>query len=355
MSYPAIIEPSDHSGMEVVQGYNQSDTTLATWAFSILSALKAHGFDHQILVDRCHIDMTLEHNADARVPITLTRDMMAMAIQITGDPSFGLQVARQTRPTSWHGLGYGIYASNTIRDCFDRIQKYSRIFSTSGYTHYREEGDCFVVELQIHSACSDIISASQIEAILATFVLTYRHLCHDRFPLQKVTIPSSKPNNIQNYERMFKCPIEFDAPVTSLYVPIESVDYRLASANQTLAKESDNICEQYLAQMDQPDLITQISQYIVKNLHKGDPSIQEVSQALNYSARSLQRKLTSQNTSFKEVIENLKLRLAIQYISQSNLPISEISFRLGFSHTSNFSRAFKRWTGKGPTEYRMKY
>ena len=63
-------------------------------------------------------------------------------------------------------------------------------------------------------------------------------------------------------------------------------------------------------------------------------------------------KLEQRNTSYKEVLEDLRSTLAQQYMAQQNMPITEITFLLGFSDTSSFSRAFRRWTGKSPSSYR---
>ena len=109
-----------------------------------------------------------------------------------------------------------------------------------------------------------------------------------------------------------------------------------------------------LARLDRNDIVRQIEANIVELLPTGDCSRDMIASRLNMSPRSLLNKLEQRNTSYKEILENLRSTLAQQYIEQQDMPITEITFLLGFSDTSSFSRAFRRWTGKSPSDYRAK-
>ena len=85
---------------------------------------------------------------------------------------------------------------------------------------------------------------------------------------------------------------------------------------------------------------------------KGAPSIDLVAEKLNFSQRSLQRKLNDSGTSYKHLVENIRQAMAEQYLNQNQLSLGEISYLLGFANVANFSRAFKRWKGISPGAYR---
>jgi AraC-like DNA-binding protein len=92
---------------------------------------------------------------------------------------------------------------------------------------------------------------------------------------------------------------------------------------------------------------------IVDRLSSGVVTKQQAAEGVHMSPRNLQAKLATQNTSFQEILETTRQSLAMGYIEQSSISITEISYLLGFSDLSNFTRAFKRWTNKSPTEFRQ--
>ena len=126
----------------------------------------------------------------------------------------------------------------------------------------------------------------------------------------------------------------------------------MPTGNVELAHANDKIVKDYLSHLDRTHVAMQVKSKIVDLLSSGMVTEQDMASALNLSLRSLQRKLREENTSYKEILEETRRDLANKYIQNSRLTISEISFLLGFSEISNFSRAFKRWNGRPPSEFR---
>jgi len=109
----------------------------------------------------------------------------------------------------------------------------------------------------------------------------------------------------------------------------------------------------YLHRLDKDDIVNRVCTCLVELLPMGEPSRETVAEALNISLRSLQRKLQEDGTSYKDLLDKVRQDLAEQFIGQSHISLGEISFRLGFATSSSFSRAFKRWMGMPPGEYRQ--
>ena len=103
------------------------------------------------------------------------------------------------------------------------------------------------------------------------------------------------------------------------------------------------------------NLAMQVRAKIIEGLPDGGPSQEKIAQTLNTSLRSLQRRLRDEDTNFKNLLSETRQQLALQYLSDSSRSIGEITYPLGFSEPSNFTRAFKRWTGKSPGEFRSHY
>ena len=108
----------------------------------------------------------------------------------------------------------------------------------------------------------------------------------------------------------------------------------------------------YLARFDRDSLTMQVRSRIIERLHDGTPNQETIAQSLNVSLRSLQRKLNDEDTNFKTLLESTRRELALHYIRETHRSLGEITYLLGFSEPSNFTRAFKRWTGVSPIVYR---
>lgn len=104
--------------------------------------------------------------------------------------------------------------------------------------------------------------------------------------------------------------------------------------------------------MDRSDIVMQVKAQLTDNLSSGNMTETHLAELLNMSQRSLQRRLEEKKQNYKALLEETRYELAVQYVNNSRLSFNEITYLLGFSEASNFSRAFKRWTGKSPRQYR---
>jgi len=129
----------------------------------------------------------------------------------------------------------------------------------------------------------------------------------------------------------------------------------LPTGNADMLRASDKIITDYLAHLRRNDIAVQVKSKLIESLSAGQPTQESIATALNMSTRNLQRRLHLEGTSFKMLLDEIRKDLSQQYIKNSNLSINEITFMLGFSEPANFTRAFKRWTGHSPSEYRLSH
>ena len=146
--------------------------------------------------------------------------------------------------------------------------------------------------------------------------------------------------------------MEFSAPDNVLYFSKESLEAHLLTANPRLARINDRAITEYLAQFDKESTAMRVRAKLIGLLSAGNVTQQEVADSLHMSLRTLQRKLSDENTSYKDLLDETRKQLANQYLRQACLSVSEVTYLLGFSEPSNFARAFKRWTGRTPSEFR---
>jgi AraC-like DNA-binding protein len=113
------------------------------------------------------------------------------------------------------------------------------------------------------------------------------------------------------------------------------------------------LSKEYLARFERGSIKLQVEARLVEQLSSGHATQESIAKALNLSPRTLQRKLKEEGTTYKQLLDTTRRELAAQYVKESHLSVNEITFLLGFSEPANFSRAFKRWTGVSPSQYRL--
>ena len=154
------------------------------------------------------------------------------------------------------------------------------------------------------------------------------------------------------FAEMFGPSIEYNAADNRLCFDNEQINRPLTTANPELARINDQTVVDYLARFDRSSIAMQVRSRIIEQLPDGIPRQENIAETLHVSLRSLQRRLKEEETSYKDLLEDTRQALALQYLRESHRSIGEITYLLGFSEPSNFTRAFKRWTGKTPAEHR---
>ena len=169
-----------------------------------------------------------------------------------------------------------------------------------------------------------------------------------------VALQRPPPPCKDEFADIFGPSIEYGATVNRLCFDSEQVSQPLTSANQELARINDQAVAAYLARFDRDSIAMQVRSKIIEYLPGGVPRQGNIAEVLQMSLRSLQRRLKEEETSFKDLLEDTRKALAVKYLRESHRSIGEIAYLLGFSESGNFNRAFKRWTGKTPGEFRTK-
>ncbi len=324
-------------------------TALTSWARAIARALEREGVDSAALFARAGLSHTALDDPNARYPVDATTRLWRLAVTATGDDAFGLMVARNVGPTTFHALGYALGASTTLHEAFDRVLRYFRVVTDAADLEFGEVGDCYRFGIV---AAEAVPAAEALDAFAALMVRMCRGLYVREFSPVRVCLRRSVPRNRAAFDRLFRAPLEFDAPENAIYFPRAEFDRRLDGANPELARHNDEVLRRYLARLQQDDLPTRVCSTLAELLPHGDPGPGQIAQRLHLSERSLQRRLAEAQTSYSALLQQTREQLAQSYLCDRGISISEVAFLLGFGDVSSFTRAFRRWCGQSPSQFR---
>jgi AraC-like DNA-binding protein len=324
-------------------------TSLTSWGLAMAKALEARGHDAPRLFARAGLDFTALDDPEARYPVRATALLWRLAVEATGDPSFGLEVARHTSPTTFHALGFSLAASSSVREAFERVVRYYRLVSDAASIRFEERGVAYHVSVRTSPLAHPSIEA--IDAVMAVAVRLCRSLTDRQFAPLSVELRRPAPADPTPFLRCFRSPVTFDAAEDAMLLPRAKCDERIQGANPELARANDRIAAEALARWESSHLADRVRVVLLDGLPNGAQSQAEVARILGLSTRALQRRLAGESTSYGALVDATRRELALAYLREARHSMTDIGYLLGFSGAASFTRAFRRWTGKTPSEY----
>lgn len=326
-------------------------TTLASWTRALRRQLDALGLDSAALCREAGLDPSLLDDPNARYPLSATTRLWQLAVAASGDPALGLNTSRHVSPTTFHALGMAIVASSSLREVFERIVRYHQVVSDALELELRDVGDVCQFHLRLLPD-SHAPAAEAIDAFAAIYVRTCRNRLGREYAPLSVQLRRPAPADPQPWFDVFRAPVQFGAAEDVLAFASADLDQPLDDANPELAAHNEAVLQKRLDAL-QPDTVSRrLRRALEQCLPNGEPSAEVLAHGLHLSLRSLQRHLSDEGCSYEQVLAETRHGLAVQYLRDAACSISEIAYLLGFADSSSFSRAFKRWSGQSPSQYR---
>ncbi|MCO6055987.1 AraC family transcriptional regulator [Pseudomonas sp. MOB-449] len=326
-------------------------TTLASWTRALRKQLDALGLDSAALCRQAQLDPALMDDPNARYPLSATTRLWQLAVEASGDPALGLKISTYVSPTTFHALGYALVASASLREVFERIVRYHQVVSDALELELSREGERYLFRLRVREDGFEP-AAEAVDAFAAIYVRTCRNrIGRDYAPLA-VHLRRAEPVDPQPWHAVFRAPLVFGAAEDVLEFAVEDFERPLDDANPELAEHNEAVLKRTLEQLQQPTWSRKVRACLEAQLPNGEPSAERIAQSLHLSLRSLQRHLADEGCSYEQLLGDTRQALALAHMRDPRCSISEIAYLLGFADTSSFSRAFKRWTGQSPSQYR---
>jgi AraC-like DNA-binding protein len=322
-------------------------THLLSPADILWNILKDYGYDAESIFLEEGIDREMILRPGVRITQARVDSLWSKVNELIDDPCFGLRGAKFWHPSHLNALGYAWLASGTLREALNRAGHYMHIIGEDREHRLEDTAKGLTVTLS-HSLKLPALMDLSMSILMFMCRLNYGA---DLNPVN-VNFIHSKPACAKEYYSYFNAPVNFNADNDDLTLPADAVDRRLPIGNPQLAKIHDQYIIRYLAELDENNIVQRVKGAIIDMLPSGGVSYEKVAQKLNMSTRSLQRKLQLGHTTFRTLLEEVRQGMAENYVHDSTVSLMEISFVLGYSEYSSFSRAYKRWTKISPSEIR---
>lgn len=327
-------------------------TVPAVVARAIVTAAAERGVAAETLAKAAGLDLEVIDDADARAPAIAMARLWEEAGRLTGDDTFGLCVGASSHASAMPLAGRLIAASPTLGEGLARIMAYYRVFNDVHPTEVAVEGDDVVVRV-LTKAIPLALPRHAIEFAFAWFVGVATIALGERVVLSSVSFEHDAPRDSTEHDAVFGCPITFGANETAFRAPQELFARPNARPDPYLVELLESHTQILFAKLpDRARLAARVRAIVAELLPRGDAGIELAAEALGSSPRTLQRKLKEEGTSFTDLVDEVRCDLAKEHLRNGARPIGEVALLVGFSDQSAFHRAFVRWTGKTPGDFR---
>ncbi|AXQ30098.1 AraC family transcriptional regulator [Solimonas sp. K1W22B-7] len=330
-----------------------SPATIRVGALTGLEKLLRH--QPQALSSLCSsvgLDPEALKDSDRRIPVDCYLSLLEAASLLVPDGAVGLHLSRGLPFSS-----FGQFADIVLKapDLTTAIQA-----GMDHLSHHHEGARLEFLIVGQHAICSYSVRKpfviqyrQEAELALANVLRFGRRITGkpDWVPVA-VHFEHAAPKNTSIHNRVFGAPVHFSQSFNGLVFPKALFGSASSASLSALVARDSASRSKAETRIDLPD---DARRQIVRSLPHGDCSIEDCSAQLKVSVRTLQRRLADGGSSFDEMVEIIRRDLALQYLAQDHLSLTEIASLLGYAELSTFSRAFKRWTADSPRTYRRRH
>ncbi len=309
------------------------------------------GLDVQAIYHRLGYDAEKLPLRELRTPHQMQAFFWQTVESVTGDPDVGLHLCPHLPAFRGEVLEYLMFSSPTLGEGAARALKYLRLVSDA--LNVQLVNDARGARAIVAATALQAPQLRHTEICVIYELIQFVHSVTERqYRVQRIRLHCSRRAPLKEYEKIFGCPVEFDAAASEIWFDPAMLAYRSPRYDADLFRLHEELAEKRLSAIKRQDLIERIRAILAKKLELESCELKGVARELGMPPRRLRFELTRAGTSFSEVVEQFRYALARKLLAKTSEPIEHIVYLTGFSEPSTFYRAFKRWSGKTPVQFR---
>lgn len=328
-------------------------TVLSVSSRALLDACARLGLNTTRILEAAGLNAARLQDPDARIPLEQVQILWRSAYEISGDPDLSLHAVEVLSFGAYRVVDLLASTAPTIGTALAKVSDYFPLINSVVRLPY-VVGDAEVSYAVDAPSRPSVLTRAYAEYVVAAIFLRTRVATKHRFPLKRVAFAHPRPASTREHERIFECPVSFGETATRMVIARDVWDTPCEAAAM-LFSVLDAHARLLLEQLPHPDdLIDRVQRVVDGELRGGSPELSAVARRLAVSPRTLQRQLKQHGIRFEELLDAMRFRAARAYLAQGDIAASEVAYLLGFAGQSAFNRAFKRWSGQTPTEFRRR-
>ncbi len=322
----------------------------------LLSALAPLGVDPNEIARHCGWNRLGVDDPERRVALMHVHDFWEAAVAHSRRREITLLVAQQFAPADYGLLAFVAMSCANVGEGLRQVARYLPLYTDEPAIEISDDGS---VRLCYRGAAPTRPGAHcSAETALAQVLHGMRAAAQAPLAPSFVRFAHPGPEDTSAYASFFGAPVRFGETVTEMTFARELLAMPLPKADAQLGAFLRRLADDALARYRPPgaesndSLLTRLREMMAEELRKGVPEAESLARRLGMSTRTLRRKLIQEGATFRQILDDVRASLARSYVASGRLPLCEVAFLLGFSESSAFHRAFKRWTGVTPIEFR---
>ena len=277
--------------------------------------------------------------------------LLSTAAELTNDPYLGLRLGQQVGIASYSTFGFALMSCANLRESIELLLRYGKVFFKPHWESENHNGGL----LLWHNLTQGTLAQQRLIAELSFSQLSTigSSLYRSRLEGAELQFIYPEPTDIANYQSFFGTKVVFGAERNQLFLPEHILDTPVKTANVSDHVVFHQQCEGMLRSLTTGEKVTTEVRRLLLQTAGDFLDISKIAEHLNMSERTLRRKLNTESVSYRALFDEVRGLLATEYLTKTNLTVADIAHLLSYSETVNFRRAFVRWNGMTPSEYRQ--
>ena len=337
-------------------------TVSTAYVKSLLKSIEMQGQDVTALLNQAGID-TDELTADEFSAVRFGR-LYQMVMSEMRDESFGMISASKVPIGSFRMMCHACLHATDLEHAIRRCSDFYEILRGSvikPVVEVRDDSAVFrfqVIDAKPDVSIGDILDREDPIKIRAWFSMWHHFLTWligERLPLDTAWFSFESPPDSDYYSRVYQCPVQFGQPLNAIVFPRRFLSLPLMQTEESLRSFLKSVPYQLIVMPDEADTTSsRVSAAIGVDFSRDVPSAIEVANRLGMSVSSLRRRLLEEGTSFRKIKDDCRQAAAMRYLASESMSIQDVAALTGYDDPSTFFRAFRKWSGMTPGEYRKR-
>lgn len=317
----------------------------------LLEILAERGFPRATVLEGTDMSPGMFDSPDNRLTPAQFLQLVVNAFYLAKDPTLGMELGLRTPVTSHGFLGYGVMSCSNLREAIELAARFVRLRTVLMTFRLYEDGDEAVVEANANYP-PGLLRQFVYESLLLSLARAGGFITGTSLDQGEIHVDYPEPHYYQDIRHRLP-PMRFNRPANQLRFPREFLDKPLVMADPVAARLALDQLEREMAMLEsQQDILAKV-RAILSHQPGHYPDLETVAEKLFMSSRTLKRRLQQHQASFQQLLDEIRRRDAVRLLENSRLTVEQIAQHLGYSDPANFTRAFRKWTGATPSQYRL--